>query len=50
MPLVETRLLIDEAVKTSSGVCAFNIITLEHAEAVTRGAEASREPVILQIS
>jgi fructose-bisphosphate aldolase class II len=50
MPLVETRLLIDEAVKTSSGVCAFNIITLEHAEAVTWGAEASREPVILQIS
>jgi len=50
MPLVETRLLIDEAVKTSSGICAFNIITLEHAEAVIRGAEASREPVILQIS
>lgn len=50
MPLVETRLLIDEAVKTGRGVCAFNIITLEHAEAVASGAEASREPVILQIS
>jgi fructose-bisphosphate aldolase class II len=50
MPLVETRLLIDEAVKTGSGVCAFNIITLEHAEAVTWGAEAARQPVILQIS
>lgn len=50
MPLVETRLLVDEAVRNGRGVCAFNIITLEHAEAVSSGAEAARQPVILQIS
>jgi fructose-bisphosphate aldolase class II len=30
--------------------CAFNVVTLEHAEAIIRGAELCRLPVILQIS
>ena len=29
---------------------AFNVITLEHAEAIVAGAEAARRPVVLQIS
>ena len=32
------------------GIAAFNIITLEHAEAVVTGAEQAGSPVILQIS
>src|SRR4051812_17479554 len=29
---------------------AFNVIQLEHAEAIVRGAEASKRPVIMQVS
>lgn len=32
------------------GVPAFNVIGIEHAEAIVRGAEAERAPVILQLS
>ena len=35
---------------TPYGVLAFNVIGLEHAEAIAQGAEAERAPVILQIS
>ena len=34
----------------SGGVGAFNVITIEHAEAIVTGAEAAGLPVILQIS
>ncbi len=44
MTLVDTRALV------SSPVAAFNIITLEHAEAVASGAQQVGRPVILQIS
>ena len=50
MPLVATRELVDRAVAGRVAVGAFNIITLEHAEAVVEGAEQVDAPVILQIS
>ena len=50
MPLVATRELVDRAVAHHLAVGAFNIITLEHAEAVVEGAERVDTPVILQIS
>src|SRR6478736_6795211 len=50
MPLVATRELVDRAVAHRLAVGAFNIITLEHAEAVAEGAERVDTPVILQIS
>jgi fructose-bisphosphate aldolase, class II len=49
MPLVETREILDAA-GAGIGVAAFNIITLEHAEAVVAGAEQVGLPVILQVS
>jgi fructose-bisphosphate aldolase class II len=33
-----------------AGVGAFNVIQLEHAEAIVAGAEAAGAPVVLQIS
>ena len=50
MPLVPTRQVVDEARRRSGGVAAFNVITLEHAEAIVAGAETAARPVILQIS
>jgi len=49
MPLVETREILG-ATGAGIGVAAFNIITLEHAEAVVTGAEQVGLPVILQVS
>lgn len=46
MALVPTSTLV----QPGRGICAFNVITLEHAEAITAGAEAAGLPVILQIS
>src|SRR5215218_6436343 len=48
MPLVPTGSLV--GITERGGVCAFNVITLEHAEAIVTGAEAAGLPVILQIS
>lgn len=45
MALVPTAELI-----AAGPVCAFNVITLEHAEAVATGAERAGRPVILAIS
>lgn len=42
--------LVSKADETSSAVGAFNLILLEHAEALVEGAERSNNPVILQIS
>ncbi|MBV9919427.1 MAG: class II fructose-bisphosphate aldolase [Pseudonocardia sp.] len=50
MPLVATRELVDRAAARLLAVGAFNIITLEHAEAVVEGAEQVDTAVILQIS
>ncbi|MFJ3019983.1 ketose-bisphosphate aldolase [Streptomyces tendae] len=50
MPLVPTRELVSAAAAAGRAVAAFNVITLEHAEAITSGAAAADAPVILQIS
>ena len=50
MTLVRTQELLDTAVNSRVGVAAFNVITLEHAEAITAGAEAAAAPAILQVS
>src|SRR5665213_1719690 len=38
------------ASEAGRGVGAFNVVLLEHAEAIVAGAERARRPVILQIS
>lgn len=50
MPLVTTAELIKAAQAAGTGVLAFNVITLEHAEAIVAGAEACEKAVIAQIS
>ncbi|MGP4114139.1 class II fructose-bisphosphate aldolase [Streptomyces sp. 4N509B] len=42
--------LVAEARAAGRGVGAFNVVTLEHAEAIVAGAEAAGTPVICQIS
>lgn len=50
MPLTTARELVTHAARHGVAVAAFNVITLEHAEAVVAGAEAADRPVILQVS
>ncbi|MEV5355285.1 class II fructose-bisphosphate aldolase [Streptomyces sp. NPDC052693] len=50
MPLTTTGELVGRAAAARSAVASFNIITLEHVEAVVAGAEAARAPVVLQVS
>ncbi|WP_327669118.1 MULTISPECIES: class II fructose-bisphosphate aldolase [unclassified Streptomyces] len=50
MPLAATGTLVGAAAARRGAVAAFNVITLEHIEAVVAGAEAVDDPVILQIS
>lgn len=50
MPLARTADLVAAAHHAGTGVAAFNVITLEHAEAIVAGAEQVGRPVILQIS
>ncbi|MEU7278905.1 class II fructose-bisphosphate aldolase [Streptomyces sp. NPDC045431] len=50
MPLVPTGELIAQARAARRAVAAFNVITLEHAEAIAAGAERTGAPAILQIS
>ncbi|WSQ13949.1 ketose-bisphosphate aldolase [Streptomyces sp. NBC_01231] len=50
MPLATTGELVTRAAAARSAVAAFNIITLEHVEAVIAGAESVRSPVVLQVS
>lgn len=50
MPLVPTAELVARAADARRSVAAFNVITLEHAEAIASGAEAAGLPAILQIS
>ena len=42
--------LVGDARLRSKAVGAFNVILLEHAEAIVDGAEIARLPVILQVS
>lgn len=50
MTLARTVDLVQAAQSTGDGVAAFNVITLEHAEAIAVGAEMTGRPAILQIS
>jgi fructose-bisphosphate aldolase, class II len=50
MGLVSTGGLVAEARARGRGIAAFNVITLEHAEAIAAGAEAAGTAAILQIS
>ncbi|GHE03097.1 class II fructose-bisphosphate aldolase [Streptomyces alanosinicus] len=50
MPLASTGELVTAAAGTRSAVAAFNVITLEHVEAVIAGAESAGTPVVLQVS
>jgi fructose-bisphosphate aldolase class II len=50
MPLTTTREIIESARTAGAGVGAFNVVSIEHAEAIAVGAEAAAAPVVLQIS
>src|SRR4051794_22688161 len=50
MPLTPTADIVADAADAGVGVGSFNVIQVEHAEAIVAGAEAARAPVILQIS
>ena len=50
MPLARTADLVSAAYRAGSAISAFNVITLESAEAIVSGAEKADRPVILQIS
>jgi fructose-bisphosphate aldolase class II len=50
VPLVPTADLVAAARRAGGAVGAFNVITLEHAEAIATGAERAGRPAILQIS
>jgi fructose-bisphosphate aldolase class II len=50
MPLVTTGDLVADARRRRVGLAAFNVITLEHAEAVAEGARAAGVAAVLQIS
>lgn len=48
--LTPTAYLVRGAAAAGVGVAAFNVVTLEHAEAITAGAHLAERPVIIQIS
>jgi fructose-bisphosphate aldolase class II len=50
MTLASTNDLLRQAQQTGYGVGAFNVIGIEHAQAIVVGAERERSPVILQLS
>jgi fructose-bisphosphate aldolase class II len=50
MPAAGMSEIIGSAPAAGRGVGAFNVIGLEHAEAIVAGAEAAASPVVLQIS
>jgi fructose-bisphosphate aldolase class II len=50
VPLTGTGAIVIPAADAVRGVGAFNVIQLEHAQAVVAGAEAAGAPVVLQIS
>jgi fructose-bisphosphate aldolase class II len=50
MPLAAMGEIVEPALLAGRGVCAFNVIGIEHAEAIVTGAEAAGAPVVLAIS
>jgi fructose-bisphosphate aldolase, class II len=50
MTLTTTAGLLADAVARESGLLAFNVITLEHAEGILSGAVHAGRPVVLQVS
>src|SRR5271166_6787194 len=50
MAVVPMADIIGAACAAGGGVGAFNVIGIEHAEAIVAGAEAAGAPVVLQIS
>jgi fructose-bisphosphate aldolase class II len=50
VPIISTAAIITAARAEGRGVAAFNIIQIEHAEAVAEAAERAGAPVIVQIS
>jgi fructose-bisphosphate aldolase class II len=50
MPLVSTGDIVGPAARAGRGAGAFNVIQLEHAEAIVAGATRAGLPVILQLS
>jgi fructose-bisphosphate aldolase, class II len=50
MPLVSAAEIISAARAAGGGAAAFNVIGIEHAEAIVTGAEAACAAVILQVS
>jgi fructose-bisphosphate aldolase class II len=50
MPLLRTGDLVSAAMAGGRAIAAFNVITLEHAEAIAIAAERTGAPAILQIS
>ncbi|MFJ8128165.1 class II fructose-bisphosphate aldolase [Streptomyces hydrogenans] len=50
MPLTPTHELVRRARAGGAGTGAFNVLQLEHAQAIVAGAERADRPVVLQIS
>ncbi|MFJ4670500.1 class II fructose-bisphosphate aldolase [Kitasatospora purpeofusca] len=50
MPLTPTGDIVGPARTGAHGVGAFNVVQIEHAEAIVTGAERAGRPVVLQIS
>ena len=50
MPLVPTGVIVDAARAQRRGAAAFNVIQIEHAQAIVAGASLAGAPVILQLS
>ncbi|MDH6140031.1 fructose/tagatose bisphosphate aldolase [Kitasatospora sp. GP30] len=50
MSLTGTGEVVAKALSAGRGVGAFNVIQLEHAQAIVAGAEAAGMPVVLQLS
>jgi fructose-bisphosphate aldolase class II len=50
MPLAQMAEIMGPAAAAGRGVGAFNVIGLEHAEAIVAGAEAAGAPVVLAVS
>ncbi|GHF59519.1 fructose-bisphosphate aldolase [Kitasatospora xanthocidica] len=50
MPLTGTGAIVTPAAEATRGVGAFNVIQIEHAQAIVAGAEAAGSPVVLQLS
>ncbi len=50
MPITTTGQLVSGAYTQQRGIAAFNVITVEHAEAIAAGAERAGLPAILAIS